>query len=246
MELQGKKKGLKVTPRDHSKPKTKPEAEELEDDEEDEDDELFSDVPERGKGNNNILFIVAGAVVVVIAIILTLVFVVGSKEEPETLPPASSTQTQQEQPEQPEQQPRPETPSLGTQDFTQDTNMVSDSALSNPDDFITDLFGLTTRVDYTVKSIRTVSDFVSYTKYRGTWGGGMELYWLDAEYKGRKYVVQVPFQYYKELDDVGIVPVKMEVLTIEGASVDENLTVVSYMELDSAVLKDILKQQQSK
>ena len=106
-----------------------------------------------------------------------------------------------------------------------------------------DIFGLTTRVDYTVKSITNVADFVSYEKHRGTWGGGLELYWLDVEYKDKKYVVQVPFRYYKELDDVGIVPVRMEVLSILSQSDGSQMTVISYMCLDEEVLKDVLKQQ---
>ena len=56
-------------------------------------------------------------------------------------------------------------------------------------------------------------------------------------------VVQVPFKYYKELDDIGIVPVSMEVLTITNQADGANLTVISYMCLDEKVLQEVLKQQ---
>lgn len=216
----------------------------------DEDDaEILSDLPERGKSKNTMLFIVLGVAIVVVAIFVFLVFI-GGKDRgtsgtAETLSPQTSVQ--------PNGGTSVSTPvpsggssipsGMGTQDFTQNTNMTTSSVLTDPDQYIEDLYGLTTRVDYTVSNISSVADFVSYTKHRGTWGGGLELYWLEADYKGSKYVIQVPFEYYKELDDTGIVPVKMEVLTIAGSTADEKLTVISYMCLDEKVLEDILKNQ---
>ena len=214
------------------------------DDDEDEDDDILSGISERGKNRNNLLFIVIGVAVVVVIVFLFIVFLAGrggdSGDEPNnTLQPVQTQVVATQQ-----VQPTPTVPGdLGTQDFTQNTTMTNSNVLTNPDQYIEDIYGLTTRVDYTVNRISSVADFVSYTKHRGTWGGGLELYWLDAEYKGSKYVIQVPFEYYKELDDVGIVPVRMEVLTIEGNTPTENLTVISYMCLDEEVLQDILDEQ---
>ena len=77
-------------------------------------------------------------------------------------------------------------------------------------------------------------------------GRSLELYYLDAEYKGKKYVIQVPFKYYKELDDSGIIPVKMEVLRIQSETDGTYLSVVSYMCLDEKTLENVLKTQNKK
>ena len=214
------------------------------DDEEDdeEDDDILSGIPERGKNKNNMLFIVAGIAVVVVVVFVFIIFFMGGRNEPaqqETAQPQQTTQQQTTQ--QPVEDTLPE--GVGTQDFTQNTTMTNSDVLTNPDQYTQDIYGLTTRVDYTVNRISNVADFVSYTKHRGTWGGGLELYWLEAEYHGSKYVIQVPFEYYKELDDTGIVPVKMEVLTIAGTTADETLTVISYMCLDEETLESVLKSQ---
>ena len=218
-------------------------------DEEDDGSDILSNVPQRGQNKNNMLYIVVGVIAAVALIAFFILFMGGRNRGKEDPPPATQTE-QEQQPVQQEQQPatQPEVDNgqpqgVGTQDFTQNTTMSNSDVLTNPDQYVQDLYGLSTRVDYTVDKISYVADFVSYTKHRGTWGGGLELYWLDAEYKGNKYVVQVPFKYYKELDDTGIVPVKMEVLSIQGSAQGETLTVISYMALDEEVLNDILKNQ---
>ena len=121
--------------------------------------------------------------------------------------------------------------------------MTTSNELNDIDEELEDLFGLSLRVDYTVSKIETITDFVNYEKKRGTWGGGLEVYYLDATYHGNKYFVQVPYKYYKELEDTGIVPVSMEVLRINsntGTSDDERV-VVSYMKLDSKTLESVMK-----
>lgn len=219
------------------------------DEDEDEDDDILSDVDTDGSGKSKWLFIVVG-VVVVVAIIIAFLLFGGKKTTPPPVDTGSVTPAQQGQNQTPsstQQTPTPGEPvapvGVGTQDFTGNTTMSNSDVLTDPDKYLEDIYGLTTRVDYTVSSISNVADFVSYEKHRGTWGGGLELYWLDVEYKNNNYVIQVPFKYYKELDDIGIVPVKMEVLSIQGVSSSETLTVISYMSLDEETLKDILKQQ---
>ena len=230
-------------------------AEAAENDGDDDDDDILDSVPDKKSSKNNLLI---GAIGVIIVAVLVLAFLLfgGKRSNPQDTPIdppavqqqdpniAQNEQQQQTQQQQQQQTQDYETPDgLGTQDFTQNTTMQNGNILTNPDEYVEDLYGLTTRVDYTVDRISFIADFVSYEKHRGTWGGGLELYWLDATYKGNKYVVQVPFQYYKELDNTGIVPVKMEVLSIKGSVDGENLSVISYMCLDEATLKDILKQQ---
>lgn len=180
----------------------------------------------------------------ILVIAVFLLFRGGRNKNPLDIPEPTPTATSTPYYPMPSQEPQASTPpKLGTQDFTGNTNMKTSDRLDDPDMFVEDIYGLTTRVDYTVNSITNVADFVSYTKHRGTWGGGLELYWLEATYKNNKYVIQIPFKYYKELDETGIVPVKMEVLSIEGATPNEPLTVISYMCLDEETLKEILKSQ---
>lgn len=229
-------------------------AEAAENDGDDDDDDILDSVPDKKSSKNNLLIGAIGVIVVAVLVLAFLLFG-GKRSNPQDTPidppavqqqdPNIAQNEQQQQTQQQQQQTQDyETPDgLGTQDFTQNTTMQNGNILTNPDEYVEDLYGLTTRVDYTVDRISFIADFVSYEKHRGTWGGGLELYWLDATYKGNKYVVQVPFQYYKELDDTGIVPVKMEVLSIKGSVEGENLSVISYMCLDEATLKDILKQQ---
>lgn len=244
----GKKKAPAKEPAKESRARAKSSLDvDMSDEEDDDDEELFGGLEEQTGGKSKLLFGVAAVILVVVVIVGFLLF--GGKrgnKEPDPPPP---TTTQPENPTQSQEDPNQGqtgtgTPAgMGTQDFTGDTNMNAGSVLTNPDEYVEDIYGLTTRVDYTVKRISSVADFVSYEKKRGTWGGGLELYWLDATYKNQKYVVQVPFQYYKELDDVGIVPVKMEVLTISGSAEGEELSVISYMCLDEKTLSDILKNQ---
>ena len=208
------------------------------------DEDILSDIEENSK-KSNLVYIVVG-VLLVVAVGFAFVLFAG-RDKPSTdseTPPAQQQQQPVQQEQEQVEEVTPGIPSgMGTQDFSQNTNMNNSDVLTNPDQYVEDIFGLTTRVDYKVKSISNVADFVSYEKHRGTWGGGLELYWLDVEYKDKKYVVQVPFKYYKELDDIGIVPVSMEVLTITNQADGANLTVISYMCLDEKVLQEVLKQQ---
>lgn len=211
------------------------------DDDDDEDEIIQESLRQDGekKGLSPMYF--AAIPVVVIGAVALFLFLRGGSKAPltaESAPPtvsetASSTPTQEPEVSLP----------VGTQDFTGDTNMTSTTSPEDGDNFLQDINGLTTQVNYTVDRIYDAADFVSYTKHRGTWNAGLELYWLEATYKEKKYVIQVPFKYYKELDDVGIVPVKMEVLSIKSEIDGSQLTVVSYMNLDETVLKQILKTQ---
>lgn len=231
-------------------------------DDEDEDDEIIqkSKKSSLGGNGNKIIFGVAAAVLVLVVFVVFLLLNGGQKTEKVEGTGAAGQQqmqdsgTKQESNILNENDFAPDEPDrengttalldgVGTQDFTQNTTMESDSEMEDASEYTKDIYGLTTRVDYTVDKILNVTDFVEYEKHRGTWGGGLELYWLEATYKGAKYVVQVPFQYYKELDDIGIVPVKMEVLKITGEGDGDDRTVISYMGLDQETLEDVMKTQ---
>ena len=230
----------------------------LNDEDEDDDEEIEAAVSK--KGDNKIVFVVAAVIVVCFVIVGFIIF--GGKGEPNnavddpgSMPASSQSQSQNDSQQIPQQSqtsdpqgdqstevPAPnEDPNVGIQDFTQNTTMTTSGTPTSGDEFIKDLYGLSTRVDYTVDNIYEATDFVNYEKKRGTWDGGLELYYLDATYKGRQYVVQIPFKYYKELDDIGTVPVKMEVLRIKGSSSEDDRTIISYMTLDEKVLETVMK-----
>lgn len=221
--------------------------------EENEDDDEIIQAAVRDKGNNkgnNMIFIVGAVLIVIIVIAAFLLFGKG-KDEPSlgdgSSSSSSSTSSSQDTSTQNPSSSEPATPDgVGIQDFLQDTNNISDSPLTDPEEYVKDIQGLTTRVDYEVQAITSAVDFVNYTKHRGTWGGGLELYWLDCTYKDTKYVIQVPFKYYKELDVSGIVPVKMELLSIKEPTQGDLLSIISYMELDEATLQTVLKANQKK
>ena len=212
--------------------------EEDDDDDDDDDDEIIQASVQASK-NSKVdpkLLMGLGIGVAVVVVMLFLLLGGRSKEEPSTPPPAQDPVVEQKPPAE-----QWGDDSLGIQDYTQNTQWQSTSPLTDPNGFVEDIHGLTTRVDYNVSAIQSnVVDFVNYTKKRGTWGGGLELYWLDCTYKGNQYVVQVPFQYYKELDDEGIVAVKMEVVFVKEANGD-TLSIVTYMSLDEATIKTLLK-----
>ncbi len=79
-------------------------------------------------------------------------------------------------------------------------------------------------------SITTKIDFVSYTKHRATTDTGIELYWLDAQYKGKKAKIQVPFRIFNQLDPVGVTVCDVEYVEIpteDDSSDKEPETVVT-------------------
>lgn len=104
---------------------------------------------------------------------------------------------------------------------SKDTNtstVVSDTKIT------TNLNGEKVDPNYKIREIKTVQDFINYTKYRAITDKGMEFYWLETMYKDKKYKVQVPFAIYKELEKKGITVVDVEVTVLEDGS-----EVVTYM-----------------
>lgn len=103
----------------------------------------------------------------------------------------------------------------GMQDLSKDSVKVNDTPIE-PDTFTKDLNGKVVAENYDIRRIYTTVDFVSYTKKRATTGQGVELYWLDASYKGQKAKISVPFSIFKEMDETGVVPVDVEIVVIDA------------------------------
>ena len=117
--------------------------------------------------------------------------------------------------------------SAGIPDLHNNTKMTNTAKPTDPKDFMKDIKGEEIPKAYTVVRIENVSDFVNYTKKRAIMGDGVELYWLEADYKGQPYVITVPYQIFKEMDDTGITVINAEVLHLKDGH-----TVVSYMSVN--------------
>jgi len=105
--------------------------------------------------------------------------------------------------------------SPGITDISKDT-ITKNYTPVEPDTFVKDLNGLPVDEKFDIDSIYSTVDFVSYTKKRASTGDGVELYWLDAQYKGKPAKIQVPFKIFKELDAVGVTAVDVEVVRVKA------------------------------
>ena len=114
----------------------------------------------------------------------------------------------------------------GITNYDEATNNQTGATVYSASDFIKDLNGLDVSAVYNVESIDFVEDYVSYETRRAITDEGMEMYWLEADYNGKSYRIQIPFYYYRSLGTSGICKVNVEVLTLVGGG-----KVVSYMQV---------------
>lgn len=113
----------------------------------------------------------------------------------------------------------------GIPNLSANTEKQNGSDIVSSDGLTKDLNGKEITSDYTIKSIKTVTEIVGYTKHRTILGKGLEFYWLDVVYKGEPYKIQVPLSIFKELiDDAGYAVVDAEVTTTQ-----EDSDIVTYM-----------------
>lgn len=116
--------------------------------------------------------------------------------------------------------------SVGITDVSGDTVKQNTSKIVS-DTFTTDLNGKPVDEFYEIGSINSVIDFISYTKKRASLDSGVELYWLEGDYKGKKIKLQVPFKIFKELDTKGSTVVDVEVVTVYNKDGQESKIVTS-------------------
>lgn len=115
----------------------------------------------------------------------------------------------------------------GAPNYQESTSDTTSATVYNASDFIKDLNGLDISAVYREASVSYVTDYVSYEAHRAIIDNGMELYWLEAEYNGKKYRVQCPFYYFKDLGATGICKVEVEVVnTTDGGKVITYMQVV--------------------
>lgn len=115
----------------------------------------------------------------------------------------------------------------GIPNLNANTEKQSGSSIVSSDSLTKDLNGKEIPATYTIKSIKTVTEIVGYSKHRTLLGKGLEFYWLDIVYKGEPYKMQVPLAIFKELvDDEGYAVVDAEVTTTQEGS-----DLVTYMSI---------------
>lgn len=168
------------------------------------------------------LIIGAVAVVTIVIIAAGIMFSNRSSSQTETEPQEYYQQTETAETE------HETTPMPGN---ANNDNMQNSDHLDQSTDFLRDLSGVSIPIDYNVKSIDYVRDYVNYTRRRASMDEGMELYWIDIDYNGKKYRCTIPFWRYKSMSDTGICVVQMEVLSLEGGEkVISNMIVVDSIE----------------
>lgn len=96
---------------------------------------------------------------------------------------------------------------------------TNEEAVSSSQDFLKDLNEKPVETNYKIASIETVRDYVDYEKKRAIMDDGMEIYWLDLTYKGKKYRMQVPLSLFQSLtSEKHITLVDIELTTLDNGS----------------------------
>lgn len=116
----------------------------------------------------------------------------------------------------------------GTINYSESNKNTAPAQVFSESDYVKDLEGADVKAIYNVDHREYVESYANYQLRRAIIDDGMELYWLDLDYKGKKYRMQIPFFYAKDLDEAGICKVKMEILYLENGG-----QVISYMQMAS-------------
>lgn len=93
-------------------------------------------------------------------------------------------------------------------------------------DFLKDLNGYEIPAVYTVQNVTYDVAHVNYQSKRATIDDGMEFYWVEIDYNGKRYRAQCSYNMFRQLESEGICKVALEILTL-----DTGQQVVSYMKV---------------
>ena len=201
----------------------------------DDDDDKEEDEPEGGgpKSGGKKFILIGVVLVLIIALVAAFFLLRGRGKEDENVVEDSPVYTEviEEQPEV-EEPPVEVNPSgltdeeeqmynaalgIGVQDLTDNDINQNDTPMTSGD-FTKDYNSTDIPMFYEIKNIRTVNDYISYTKYRTSTADGVELYWLDGEYHGKPVRLTTTLQVFKELSASGVVPVLVEVTTTKDGN----------------------------
>lgn len=114
----------------------------------------------------------------------------------------------------------------GDHDYSDSENNSVPEKVFSAGDYVKDLESEDVPAVYNVEKREYIVAHVSYTAKRAIIDDGMEMFWIDVDYKGKKYRVQCPYYYFKDLDETGICKVNIEVLYLEGGG-----QIISYMQV---------------
>lgn len=93
-------------------------------------------------------------------------------------------------------------------------------------DFLKDLNGYEIPAVYTVQNVTYDVAHVNYQSKRATIDDGMEFYWVEIDYNGKRYRAQCSYNMFRQLESEGICKVALEILTL-----DTGQQVISYMKV---------------
>lgn len=98
--------------------------------------------------------------------------------------------------------------------------------LSSQSDYLKSLEGESLMSTYDIADKEYYKDFVNYEMKRASIDDGMEMYWLEITYEGKKYRCQVPYYAAATMDVSGICVVEIEKLLLTSGG-----SVISYMQV---------------
>ena len=176
-------------------------------------DEKFVRQKKDNSNDKTVMYVVIG-VIVLVFVVGMFFFISSSKKKKE----AELLALQQQQEEQKNSSSTESEVEPGIPNFYGVGADENDDYLYDPSLITKDLNGNQVPTNYVVLDSEEVTDYINYKKYRASTGNGLEFYWLEAEYKGQPYKVQVPYSVYSKLDYSGITVVDMEVLHLEDGS----------------------------
>lgn len=230
------------------KPKTKAEAVDFDEDEDDE-VELDSTMKKGGGGKTDIKVVILAVIGVAVLVVVCMIFLKKDDSAPVTEQPATLDSMQDMIDDTVEDvQPEIITDTEGNPVYDSSGNVIGDDAINpgyvteldnmsdgsvpaqvfDADDYISDLNGVPISGKYNVESIDYVADYVSYEIKRAVIDSGMEMYWAEIEYEGKKYRAQMSYSDASKFKDKGIARAQLEVLNVVGGG-----KVISYIYMET-------------
>ena len=67
-------------------------------------------------------------------------------------------------------------------------------------------------------SIATARDSMQYTRHRAVTAVGVEVYWLEGNFRGRRVVTTIPYALYQIIPASGVISIEVEVVTDANGS----------------------------
>lgn len=200
--------------------------EEDEEHEEDEDEERSLDEngedEEEETSNKKNLFIIIGGIVLVVAV--AVIYFGFIKDDPEIEVPAAEA----EEAINPAETLKDELYKMGIgKEAVKEKNIYEQGSIESGD-FRKDFVNNDSPENYVLPiEIMAVNDSVSYVKHRTMTDDGIDMYWADAEYKGKKTRFTVPYYIWQTLAPQGVMDVIAEVVTdAEGHTFVTSITAV--------------------